>query len=241
MVLARTTPRSHAARNRVEHSLESVEGYVRDFAEDNPHVRFACCASPTCSAPTSSRRISRALELPVGAVASSASTPASSSCTRTTCPVDPLRARPTTCPASSTSPATACCRGARWPQSVRQAHHPACRPSAPGWRTWPLNRIGVPTCRRELLDLLRYGRGVDNRRLKEAGFRYEYTSAGAVKAFIEADAPAPDDRLDHEPHLPLRARRRAVLPALTGRGPTTAADAMAAGSAAPRWSTASPS
>ena len=35
----------------------------------------------------------------------------------------------------------------------------------------------------EVLDLLRYGRGVDNRRLKRAGFRYRYTSAGAVERF----------------------------------------------------------
>ena len=44
----------------------------------------------------------------------------------------------------------------------------------------------LSTCRRELLDLLRYGRGVDNRRLKQAGFHYRYTSAGTVQAFVEA-------------------------------------------------------
>jgi len=38
----------------------------------------------------------------------------------------------------------------------------------------------------ELLDLLRYGRGVDNRRLKRAGFVYRYTSAGAMENFVEA-------------------------------------------------------
>jgi UDP-glucose 4-epimerase len=38
----------------------------------------------------------------------------------------------------------------------------------------------------ELLSLLRYGRGIDNRRLKRAGFEYRYTSAGAVKAYVEA-------------------------------------------------------
>jgi UDP-glucose 4-epimerase len=31
-----------------------------------------------------------------------------------------------------------------------------------------------------------YGRGVDNGRLKRAGFSYEYTTAGAVQAFVEA-------------------------------------------------------
>ena len=38
----------------------------------------------------------------------------------------------------------------------------------------------------ETLALLRYGRGVDNRRLKRAGFQYRYTSAGAVQSFAEA-------------------------------------------------------
>src|SRR3954452_19263084 len=32
------TPRSQPPNSRVELSLEAVEGYVRDFAEDNPHV-----------------------------------------------------------------------------------------------------------------------------------------------------------------------------------------------------------
>jgi UDP-glucose 4-epimerase len=38
----------------------------------------------------------------------------------------------------------------------------------------------------EVLDLLRYGRGVDNRRLKRAGFAYRHTSAGAVENFVRA-------------------------------------------------------
>jgi UDP-glucose 4-epimerase len=38
----------------------------------------------------------------------------------------------------------------------------------------------------EMLDLLRYGRGVDNRRLKRAGFTYRHTSAGAVESFVRA-------------------------------------------------------
>ena len=49
----------------------------------------------------------------------------------------------------------------------------------------PLRRIGVDIPP-ELLDLLRFGRGIDNRRLKEAGFEYRYTSAGAAQAFVEA-------------------------------------------------------
>jgi UDP-glucose 4-epimerase len=37
-----------------------------------------------------------------------------------------------------------------------------------------------------MLALLRYGRGVDNRRLKRAGFEYRYTSAGAVDNYARA-------------------------------------------------------
>src|SRR5207237_3824043 len=49
----------------------------------------------------------------------------------------------------------------------------------------PLGRIGLDLPP-EMLDLLRYGRGVDNRRLKRAGFEYRYTSAGAVESFARA-------------------------------------------------------
>ena len=49
----------------------------------------------------------------------------------------------------------------------------------------PLRMLGADL-NDETLDLLRYGRGIDNRRLIEAGFRYEYTSAGTVRAFAEA-------------------------------------------------------
>jgi UDP-glucose 4-epimerase len=48
-----------------------------------------------------------------------------------------------------------------------------------------LRRLGIVDLAPEVLSLLRYGRGVDNRRLKEAGFRYGYTSAGSVRAFAE--------------------------------------------------------
>jgi UDP-glucose 4-epimerase len=38
----------------------------------------------------------------------------------------------------------------------------------------------------ELEDLLRYGRGVDTRRLAATGFTYTASSAGAVQTFIRA-------------------------------------------------------
>jgi len=61
----------------------------------------------------------------------------------------------------------------------------------------PLRRLGVDLPP-ELLTLLRFGRGVDNRRLQREGFHYEYTSAGAAQAFVEASRLR-DTVGDHEP------------------------------------------
>jgi UDP-glucose 4-epimerase len=38
----------------------------------------------------------------------------------------------------------------------------------------------------ETLQLLRYGRGVDGSKLVDAGFRYRFTTAGAVEDFARA-------------------------------------------------------
>jgi UDP-glucose 4-epimerase len=58
-------------------------------------------------------------------------------------------------------------------------------PVATGLATAPLALLGVELPP-ELLDLLRYGRGVDNSALKTRGFAYRYTSAGAVENFAQA-------------------------------------------------------
>ena len=46
--------------------------------------------------------------------------------------------------------------------------------------------VRFPGLTPEIVDLLKYGRGLDNGRLKRAGFDYTHTSAGAVRAFIES-------------------------------------------------------
>jgi len=49
----------------------------------------------------------------------------------------------------------------------------------------PLVRTGYFHFPPELEALLRYGRGIDSRRLIATGFRYQFTSAGAVKSFAD--------------------------------------------------------
>jgi UDP-glucose 4-epimerase len=59
-------------------------------------------------------------------------------------------------------------------------------PVMTGLAVAPLSRTRIVELPPELLTLLRYGRGVDNRRLKHVGFEYGYTSAGAVDSFVRA-------------------------------------------------------
>ncbi len=56
-------------------------------------------------------------------------------------------------------------------------------------RTWaaPLRRAGLVQFPVEMEPVARYGRGVDTSRLIETGFRYRYTSAGAVESFARAN------------------------------------------------------
>ncbi len=74
-------------------------------------------------------------------------------------------------------------------------------PILPAWGTrlaaTPLRAMGLPITS-EMLAQLRYGRGLDNRKLKQTGFRYEYTTREAVLKLrerqrlgrlLEADEP----------------------------------------------------
>jgi UDP-glucose 4-epimerase len=49
----------------------------------------------------------------------------------------------------------------------------------------PLRMLRVVNLPPEMLDLLRFGRGLDNRRYKQAGFRYRYSTTGTIEAFAQ--------------------------------------------------------
>src|SRR5437763_1930065 len=176
-------PRTHSARTRVEHSLLEAESYLHDFAEDNPHVvvtllRFSNVLGTDIITPTS-----KALQLP--AVPSILG-------------FDPL------VQFIEEDDVVRCLEFVMGEQ-VPGIHNVAGDGRLPwsevasicGKRMWPLppiftniaasplTRLGIEIPS-EMLDLMRYGRGVDNRRLKRAGFQYRYTSAGAVESFARA-------------------------------------------------------
>jgi UDP-glucose 4-epimerase len=169
---------------RVERSLLEVEGYLRDFAEDNPHVavsllRFANVLGTDIVTP-----ITKALQLPL-----------------TPCVLgfDPLLqfvhevdvVRSIEYVMSNQVPGAYNVAGdGKLPWSeVAAICGQRLVPLPPVFTdaaAAPLAALGVVDLPPELLGLLRSGRGVDNRRLKATGFEYRYTSAGAVESFAEA-------------------------------------------------------
>jgi UDP-glucose 4-epimerase len=179
-----TDRRVSPPKSRVERSLLEVEGYVRDFARDNPHVCLSLLRFSNVIGPDLETPITKALSLPfVPKVAG----------------FDPrfqlvheddvvsaiLFALEQRIPGIfnvagdgqipwSEVMAIAGKRGIPMP------------PFGIGTATEPLRRLGLVEFPPELIELLKYGRGIDNRRFKEAGFRYRYTSAGAVEAFVKA-------------------------------------------------------
>ncbi|MDQ3462813.1 MAG: NAD-dependent epimerase/dehydratase family protein [Actinomycetota bacterium] len=179
-----TDQRTASPRTRVERSLLEVESYVRDFARDNPHVclsllRFCNVIGPDISTP-----FVNALQLPfVPKVAG----------------YDPrfqlvheddvvsaiLFALDQQVPGIFNVAGAGMLPWSEITAIVGKRGIPM-PPMGIDLATGPLRRLGLVDLPPELIDLLKYGRGVDTRRFKEAGFRYQYTSAGAVAAFVEA-------------------------------------------------------
>jgi UDP-glucose 4-epimerase len=177
------TPRVNPPRTPVERNLEEVEGYVRDFAEDNPHVNVTLLRFSNVLGPDIVTPVSRALGMPL---------------VPSVWGFDPrlqfvheddvIRAIMFVLDRHLPGIYNVAGDGLLpWSEVAKICGKRTVPlpPVATGLGTWPLRKLGVPLPD-ELLDLMRYGRGIDNRRLKRAGFDYQYTSAGAVKAFVEA-------------------------------------------------------
>jgi len=171
------------ARSRVERSLLEVESYLHDFAEDNPHVtvtllRFVNVVGTDIVTP-----FTKALQLPFAP---------------SLLGFDPLLAfveeddvvRSIEFATRAALPGIYNVAGdgrLPWSEvaSICGKRLVAITPWGTQLAIAPLRRLGLELPP-ELIDLLRYGRGADNRRLKAAGFAYRYTSAGAVANFARA-------------------------------------------------------
>ena len=170
-------------KSRVESSLIEVEGYVRDFAVDNPHVvvsllRFSNVIGPEIVTP-----LTQALKLPL---------------VPSVFGFDPrfqfvheedvvrsiLFVFGQRVPGAFNVAGDGMLPWSEVAQICGKRTLPMPFVGA-SLATAPLRRLGVDLPP-ELIELLKYGRGIDNRRLKEAGFQYDFTSAGAVSAYVEA-------------------------------------------------------
>lgn len=177
------TPRPSQPSTRVERSLVEVEDYLDDFAEDNPHIgvtllRFANVVGTDIETP-----ITRALSLPVAPsvlgfdpqfqlVEEDDVVRALEFAMRNDVPGVYNVAGDGRLPWSEIA---AICGRRTFPLP----------PVATAAVAAPLRRLGIDLPP-ELIDLLRYGRGSDNRRFKQAGFKYRYTTASAAESLAAA-------------------------------------------------------
>ncbi len=179
------TPRPSPVRTRLERSLVEVEALVRDFTEDNPRLgvtvlRFANVLGTDIVTPVSHDLRRHLLPCVAG--------------------FDPLVqfveeddvVRALEFVTDRRIPGVFNVAGeGKLPWSEVAAIGGAVLlplpPVWPGAFAAPLTRLGLVQFPPEMEGLARYGRGVDTGRLRAAGFRYRYTSAGAVQSFARAN------------------------------------------------------
>lgn len=176
--------RSTGPKTRVERSLLEVEDYIRDFAEDNPHVSVALLRFANVLGTDIVTPLSKALDLPL---------------VPQILGFDPLlqfveeddvvRSIEFAMRNDLSGIFNVAGDGrVPWSEcaSICGKRTFPLPPVLTGLATAPLGRARVIDLPPETLSLLRYGRGVDNRRLKSTGFSYRYTSAGAVDNYAKA-------------------------------------------------------
>jgi UDP-glucose 4-epimerase len=210
--------RSRPARTAVERSLLEVEGYLSDFAEDHPQtivslLRFSNVLGPDVHTP-----LSRALRLPVVPEIFGFDPRL-----QFTHQDDVLGAL--THATLTDVPGIFNVAGAgrlTWSDvcHIVGKRRVALPPYLTGPAAKTLRRLGLVDLPLETLDLLRFGRGVDNSRYQYSGFRYRYTSVGTVEDFARslrlAAAVGPPRPYRYEPEVEEFFRRS---PAVTDSRP----------------------
>jgi len=178
------TKRTSSARTRLERSLLEAESYLHDFAQDSPHVSVAILRFANVLGSDIVTPISRALSLPrvPGILGFD---PLLQFCEED----DVVRALEFVMRRDLSGVYNVAGDG-RLPWSeVAAMCGKRLFPLPPVMTELsiaPLTRLGVVELPPEVLELLRYGRGVDTARIKQAGFEFGYTSAGAVESYLKA-------------------------------------------------------
>ncbi|MGD0882643.1 MAG: NAD-dependent epimerase/dehydratase family protein [Acidimicrobiales bacterium] len=177
--------RTEPVRTKLERSLIEVEALVRDFAGDNPHLdvtllRFANVLGTDIITPITHNLRRRILPCVAG--------------------FDPLVqfieeddvVRALEFVTDHRTPGVFNVAGEGklpWSEvaTIGGAHLLPLPPLQPRLFALPLDRLFGVRFPPELVGLVTYGRGVDTTKLRDAGFEYRYTSAGAVQSFARAN------------------------------------------------------
>ena len=178
------TPRSRGPQTRIERSLVECESFVRDFTEDNPHVLLTMLRCSNVLGDNMDTPFAQALKLPVAPEIFG---------------FDPRlqfthEDDVTNALMYATThdvPGIYNVAGdgmVTWSEVCRMIGRPRVPlpPVLTNFATEPLRFARVVDMPPEMLALLRYGRGVDNSRFKKTGFKYKYSTPGAVDAFAQS-------------------------------------------------------
>ncbi len=175
--------RTRYPKSAVERSLLAVEDYVRDFAVDNPHVTVSLLRYSNVLGPQIETPFSKLLQLPL---------------VPSILGFDPrfqfvheddvVRSMMFVLENELAGIYNVAGDGMLpWSEvaTICGKRTVPLPPLMTGTAALPLRAIGydMPP---ELLELLRFGRGVDGSKLVDAGFRYRFTSAGTVEDFAQA-------------------------------------------------------
>jgi UDP-glucose 4-epimerase len=173
--------RSRPPRTPVEQSLLEVEGYLRDFADDNDHVNVSVLRYCNVLGPDIRTPLRSALELPL--VPSVLGYDPSFQFVHEH---DVVRSMLYVLENDLRGVYNIAGDGKLpWSEIVRICgkRMAPLPPIGTGAAARALRLTGVVDLPPETLDLQRHGRGVDNRKLRRQGFQYDFTTAGTVEDF----------------------------------------------------------
>jgi len=173
--------RTRAPRTRVERSLLEAASFVRDFAIDNPHMTVTKLRFTNVLGDDVITSFSKALRLPLAPEIMGFDPRL-----QFTHQDDVTSALVFAALEDVPGAFNVAGDGALpWSEvcAIVGRRRIALAPVFTQWAAEPLRLARVIDLPPEMLSLLRYGRAVDNSQFKRFGFRYQYSTAGAVDAF----------------------------------------------------------
>lgn len=178
------TQRSRPAKTSLERSLKAVEGYVRDFSLDNPHINVALLRFANVIGTELETPLTRVLQLP--AVPSVFGFDSKFQFVHEE---DVIKA--ILFVFKEDLPGVFNVAGDEllpWSEvaAICGKKTVPIPPLGSSLITTALRQLGIVDLPDEYLALLKYGRGIDCGLLKSMGFEFSYTSSQAVEAFIRS-------------------------------------------------------